>query len=184
MKPQNGCVTSLYVLKSLQRTLVPGKSAHRKTGAYFITSLSDGSSDVMSRVRTSRCRVDISGNGADVSSPSIGLMSLRMSLPSPALLELGWSLIRAGMLFWPRYLVGSGASESTLVAATWSDGGAFPWTVRRGGPVPNCLGQPSFCLFSSPLPLAAASGDRVLLRVPDLLGGPDALLLEDRWFGL
>lgn len=79
-----------------------GKAKSEEIGPYFITSLSEGSSDVMSRVRLSICFIDISGNGADVSRPKIGLMSLRMSLPSLELVELGCSLSKAGIEFWPR----------------------------------------------------------------------------------
>lgn len=46
--------------------------------AHFMTSRSDGSSDDMSDVSLSRCREDMSGKGAELSSPSRERMSWRM----------------------------------------------------------------------------------------------------------
>lgn len=166
---------------------------------YFITSLSEGSSEVMSRVMRSRCLVDIRGNGADVSRPRMGLMSLLMSVSLPLLVFGFCSLSKAGMLFWPRYLAGAGTSESSTVVA--ASGSEQCRGSRSGGPppplspgrtkgedrahIPKDLDQPSCCLFSSLWPPAAAPGDRVLLRPADLAVWVDSLLLEDaRWFGL
>jgi len=77
-----------------------------------MTSRSDGSSEEMSWVRRSKWREDISGKGAELSSPSRERMSWRMTFTSWGSLADVCSLSKAGMLFWPTYRVISAASGS------------------------------------------------------------------------
>ena len=67
-----------------------------------MTSRSDGSSDDMSDVSLSRCREDMSGKGAELSSPSRERMSWRIKFTScGSSVAAVCSLRSAGMLFWP-----------------------------------------------------------------------------------
>lgn len=68
---------------------------------HFITSRSDGSSEKISCVMRSRCLGDMRGKGAEFSSPKMGRMSRRMSMPSLVSIGEGWSLNKAGILFCP-----------------------------------------------------------------------------------
>lgn len=65
---------------SVPRFLTGGKGV--EWHAHFITSLSDGSSEKISCVMRSRCLGDIRGKGAEFSSPKMGRISRRMSIPS------------------------------------------------------------------------------------------------------
>jgi len=67
----------------------------------------------MSAVNLFRCREDINGNGAELSRPKRERMSWRMTLTSSGSLVEVCSFSRAGMLFWPTYLVISTVSGST-----------------------------------------------------------------------
>lgn len=79
-----------------------------------MTSRSDGSSADMSWVIRSRCRADISGNGAVLSSPRMERMSWRIvSTPCSGSLGEACSLKSAGMLFWPKYREASAESSSS-----------------------------------------------------------------------
>lgn len=66
----------------------------------------------MSEVMRSRCRDDMSGKGAELSSPKMDLMSWRM-YSTPSCGSDVCSRKRAGMLFWPRYRDTSAESPST-----------------------------------------------------------------------
>jgi hypothetical protein len=85
-----------------------------------MTSRSEGSSDEMSDVSLSRCREDISGKGAELSSPRRERMSWRITFASCGSLDV-CSLSRAGMLFCPTYRVVSAAS------------GSWRWSALHGG---------------------------------------------------
>lgn len=77
-----------------------------------MTSRSEGSSDETSEVSLSRWREDMSGKGAELSSPRRERMSWRISLTSWGSFAAVCSLRRAGMLFWPTYRVVSLLSGS------------------------------------------------------------------------
>jgi hypothetical protein len=65
-----------------------------------------------------RCFDDMSGNGAEVSSPRIGRISCRMSTRSVLSVGDDCSLSKAGMLFCPRYLSAEGSDSSMLAVST------------------------------------------------------------------
>ncbi len=84
----------------------------------------------MSEVSLLRWREDINGNGAELSRPKRDCMSWRITLTSCGSLVEVCSRSKAGMLFWPTYLVisafsGSGCRRSARRQHSAEDRGAY-----------------------------------------------------------
>lgn len=142
--PQNGCGISLYVRNSR------------------ITSRSDGSSDEISCANFWRWCDDMRGKGAEVSRPSIGRISCRMSIRSLRSVGDDCSRRRAGIEFCPKYRSAAASESSKLSIAR----GQLSWR--------------------SALRLAsrASEKDRALFRDKLLSGATESRLPVEERFGL